>query len=52
MIESALKPQIDFAAKAAAWNAKMKARYGTLSDSTELIREDRDRDTTHPEDEE
>ncbi|MCC6365422.1 MAG: hypothetical protein IT165_18060 [Bryobacterales bacterium] len=42
LTESALKPQRDFAAKAEAWNSQLKTRYGTLSDSTEIIREDRE----------
>lgn len=42
LIDSALKPQRDFAAKAAAHIASMKARYGTLSDSVDLIREERE----------
>ncbi|MBI3210838.1 MAG: hypothetical protein HYZ37_18290 [Candidatus Solibacter usitatus] len=42
LTESALTPQRDFAAKAAAWNSGLKARYGSLGDSTELIREDRE----------
>jgi hypothetical protein len=41
VIDSALKPQRDFAAKAAAYNARLKAEYGTLSDSVEVIREER-----------
>lgn len=48
VIQSALKPKLDFAAKAAVFNAKLKARYGTLSDSTDLIRADRDADPTRP----
>lgn len=42
LTDTALKPQKDFAAKAAAWNEALKAKYGKLSDSTELIREDRE----------
>lgn len=50
VIESALKPKHDFAAKAAALNAKLKARYGTMKDSTELIRAERESDPAASED--
>lgn len=42
LTESALRPQLEFAGKAAAWAAQLQARYGTFSDSTPLIRQDRD----------
>ena len=42
LTEAALKPKLEFAAKAAELTASLKAKYGTFSDSTELIREDRE----------
>ena len=42
LTDAALKPQREFAAKAAAWNHTLKAKYGKFSDSTELIREERE----------
>lgn len=41
LTEAALKPQREFAAKAAAWTESLKAKYGTFSDSAALIREER-----------
>lgn len=42
LTEAALKPKLEFAAKAAELTASLKAKYGTFSDSTDLIREDRE----------
>ncbi|MBL8220804.1 MAG: hypothetical protein JNL62_16350 [Bryobacterales bacterium] len=42
LTEAALKPKLEFADKAAALTAGLRAKYGTFSDSTELIREDRE----------
>lgn len=42
LTEAALKPKLDFAAKAAEWTAGLRAKYGTFSDSADLIREERE----------
>jgi len=42
LTEAALKPKLEFADRAAALTAGLRAKYGTFSDSTELIREDRE----------
>jgi plasmid stability protein len=41
--EAALKPQHDFARKVRALQESLREKYGTMPDSTPLIREDRDR---------
>jgi plasmid stability protein len=41
LTEAALKPKFEFAAKSAEFTAGLRAKYGTFSDSTDLIREDR-----------
>ena len=41
LTDSALRPQAEFATKAAAWAATLEAKYGKFSDGTELIREAR-----------
>ncbi len=42
LTEEALRPQKEWARKAAAWQEELRGRYGKLSDSTELIRADRE----------
>lgn len=42
LTESALKPMKNFASKAAEFNAALKAKYGTLSDSVDLLQEERE----------
>ncbi|MBI3683259.1 MAG: hypothetical protein HY235_23040 [Acidobacteria bacterium] len=42
LTESALRPQREFAARVTAWNNELRRRYGQMSDSKELIRQDRD----------
>lgn len=42
LTDTALKPQKDWAEKSAAWREELKKRYGTMSDSTELIRAERE----------
>lgn len=40
--DTALKAQHEFADRSAAWRKAMRRKHGTFSDSTPLIREDRD----------
>lgn len=40
--EAALRPRNEFVAKAAKLHAELKAKYGEMSDSTEIIREERE----------
>lgn len=42
LTEAALKAQHDFASHSAAWRRIMQKKHGTFSDSTALIREDRE----------
>ena len=42
LTEAALKPKLEFAAKAAEFTAGLRAKYGTFSDSTDSIREERE----------
>jgi plasmid stability protein len=42
LTEAALKPKLEFAGKAAELTASLRAKYGTFSDSTDLIREERE----------
>lgn len=42
LTDEALRPQKEWAKKAAAWQEALEKKYGKLSDSTELIRADRE----------
>ncbi len=42
LTEAALRPQHEFAQEAAALREELRQQYGLFSDSTELIREDRE----------
>ena len=42
LTEAAIRPQQDSAAEIAAFRSRLRRKYGTLSDSTVQIREDRE----------